>query len=327
MLSSAPTWGITGPAFLLLYLVLAVASLVAAAVHRNRVAGRAPEPQLDRLHPYALAHLAGGPDRAIAAAVGALRADGVVEPQQDGGRTRLRPTGRPLTPSAGERPAWGSAGPAPSPAADALDRAVLEQVRQGLPVHRVMDSPDGAAALTGLRAELVAAGALLSPEQRSAARAAALWPAGVTLLGVLRVSAGLQNDRPIGLIVLGTLVMLTLSVLVWGRPPLAHPTVNGGLDRIRDGSPHLAASQAPSLATYGAATAATAVALGGFAVLAAADPAMAQSEELTDLQQRMAAASASSSGGDTGVGYGGDSGGGGDGGGGDGGGGCGGCGG
>lgn len=316
MLSNGPTWGITGPTFLALYAVVAVLALVAMRLHRRWVAGRGPEPQLDRLHPYALALLAGGPHRAVAASVTALRADGVIEPQQAGGRTRLRETGRPHSPSVGDRPAWGSAGPAPSAAADALDRAVLDRVRQGLVVHRTVEDREGAAALEQLRGELVDAGALLAPEQRVPARLAALWPGAVAVLGAVRVSAGTANHRPVGVLVVATFVMLVLTAWFAARTPDRHPAVGGSLQRLRDGSPHLEPATVPSLATYGAATAATAVALGGFAVLAAADPAMAQAEELADLQRRMAA----SSGGD------GSSGGGGDGGGGGCGGGCGGCG-
>lgn len=316
MLSSGPTWGITGPTFLALYAVVAVLALVATRLHRRRVAGRGPEPQLDRLHPYALALLAGGPHRAVGACVAALRADGVVEPQEVAGRTRLRETGRPLSPSVGDRPAWGSAGPAPSAAADALDRAVLELVRQGLPVHRAVQDRDGAAALEQLQDDLVQAGALLAPEQRVPARLAALWPGAVALLGAARISAGVANGRPVAILAVVTTVMLALTLWFGARTPDRHPAVPAALQRLRDGSPHLEPATVPSLATYGAATAATAVALGGFAVLAAADPAMAQAEELNDLQRRMAA----SSGGD------GSGGGGGDGGGGGCGGGCGGCG-
>ena len=219
MLSKGPTWGMTGPEFLGLYLFLSILAGYGAWRHRFEVSTRGPEPRLDRLHPYAVAYLAGGPHRAVAAAVAALRSAGVVEPQDQAGRTRLRTTGRPLIPSAGERPAWGTAGAEPSAAADDLDRVVLSLVQQGLPVHRAVDEPDGAAALERLRADLVQAGALLAPEQRAPARLAAVWPGLLAVLGAFRVSAGLANDRPVGFIAFGTVVMLGVTALVAGRTP------------------------------------------------------------------------------------------------------------
>jgi uncharacterized protein (TIGR04222 family) len=287
---NGPTWGMTGPAFLALYGVAAVAALLGAWQHKAWLASRGPRPRLDRLHPYGLAFLAGGPHRAITAAVAALRADGVLEPEERDGTARLRDTGRAPTPSSVTAPAWGTdpAAPSASAAADALDRAVLGQVREGRPVHELDRAPDGAAALDALRAELVGAGALLTPEQRAPARLAAVWPGAVAVLGAARVSAGLANDRPVAWILIATVLMTVATVVVGARSPDRHGSVPGALAELRRGAPHLEPSTVPSLTTYGAAAAATAVALSGFAVLAAADPALAQTTEMSELQRRMA---------------------------------------
>jgi hypothetical protein len=78
----ADTWGISGPAFLRIYVIAAAGFLTGTLLIRRWIrGGRRSEREL---HPYEVAYLIGGPRRAIATAVAGLRADDAIEASEDG---------------------------------------------------------------------------------------------------------------------------------------------------------------------------------------------------------------------------------------------------
>ena len=73
------TWGISGPAFLLFYVVLAVVVLIASIRARRAVtrAGAAEPVTAIRTRPHDVAYLNGGAELALVSALTALRLRGV----------------------------------------------------------------------------------------------------------------------------------------------------------------------------------------------------------------------------------------------------------
>ncbi|MGH3715493.1 MAG: TIGR04222 domain-containing membrane protein [Micromonosporaceae bacterium] len=252
----AATWGIPGPVFLWLYVGLGLVSLVAVLVLRHRAlkGDREADPHY-RLTPAEAAYLNGGEDRALAAALTALRAGDAIGADNGG---RLKQTG-----------------PVPADATrleQAVHHAIGENARRtGLPRHRSVRSE-----LDSLESGLTRAGLLLSPENRDRARKAALWLLPVLGLGVIRMVAGAASGRPIGyLLVLVLLLGVTTIVLVAKRPRLQTPAGAKLLERTYAEHSALRPSLSPSMATYGAVGAGMAVALWGTSSLWREDPTFA----------------------------------------------------
>jgi len=298
MTDSTTTWGISGPHFLALFALVAVAAwLLGLAMRRRLRAGRVP---FRELHPYELAYLAGGPRTVVAAVLAALRASGSVAARPGG---VLQVVG------------------APPVMRTPLDDAVLQAVGPGA---RTRDLTAGhpllRPRLEELRTSLRGEGLLLAPEERRSVRAAALPLLFVLLLGVARIVAGVQNDRPVGfLIALVVAVAIVLAFLL--HVPEETRSVPGVLAAARARHGALRPESSPDWTAYGPSAASLGVALFGIPVLLAMDPEFAAAAEV---QQRLGQP-ASSTGDGGGGGDVGDSGGG-DGGGGGCGGGCGGCG-
>jgi len=78
--SDHETWGIGGPTFLLAYLVLAVAVIVAAVLTQRSLADVSAERSATRLHerPYDVAYLNGGAQLAVTAALSAMHRAGTI---------------------------------------------------------------------------------------------------------------------------------------------------------------------------------------------------------------------------------------------------------
>ena len=80
MIPSGDTWGISGPVFLLVYVLLAIAVAVAVRRTRRALADVPVTRPVDRLaeRPYDVAHLNGGEDLALCAALSAMRRSGTI---------------------------------------------------------------------------------------------------------------------------------------------------------------------------------------------------------------------------------------------------------
>lgn len=298
--TTGDTWGISGPDFLAGYLALAVLVVVGSTLHRAWLFRGQHDTTAGQLGPQQIAYLVSGARTAIYSALAGLRSIGAVGANRDRG---LRATG-----------------PLPF-GATPLDQAVHHAAAQRRRTRDLPRDPRVVTALDQLRQGLVERGLVLDSNQRLAAR---FGPALLLLLlvvGVVRLIAGLRDDRPVGYLVLVLLGLTVVLVVQAVRVPHSTRAARAALRDLRRQYHYLTPANAPAYATYGPAGAAMGVALFGVATLWALDPGFAQSAEL----QRQAAGSGSSAGG--GCGGGGDGGGcGGGGGGGCGGGGCGGCG-
>jgi uncharacterized protein (TIGR04222 family) len=270
--ATGDTWGISGPAFLVLYLIVIVAVAVAATVHRRLLFRGSTGIDVDRLGPQQIAYLNGGARLAVYTSLGGLRAAGALGTGP--GRTLVQ------------------SGPLPS-GVTPLDAAVHHAAGRQIPAREVGGDQWVAQAVEQLRDGLEAAGLTVTRGQR---RAALMWSvagAAVLLLGFARLVDGLQNDRPVGFL-LG-LIILAAIVTVWmlvRASATRTRAASTGLQRMRHTNAHLAPAQRPSYATYGATGAAMGVALYGAGALYVMDPAFAAEAEI-----RQAASSSFSSGG------------------------------
>jgi uncharacterized protein (TIGR04222 family) len=194
-------WGISGPAFLWLYLAgLALALAAAAAV---RSAARRPTPpdappELDELD---LAFLAGGPRRVVETAIARL---------VDTGRLRTN-RGGTLTATTDERQA------------DPLDQLIMERAgRDGAGVATMVGAYAGSGVVTKRGDRLVANGLLVSPaEANRARRRAVFWLWVVLAVGMLRWFVALGERLPIGYLTLLLFATIVTTLVVRSRriPP------------------------------------------------------------------------------------------------------------
>jgi uncharacterized protein (TIGR04222 family) len=276
MVPSGDTWGISGPVFLLVYVVLA--AVVALLVRRKRCAladVATPRP-VDRLadHPYDVAHLNGGPDLALCAALSAMHRSGTIAA-----------AGRGVV-VAGQRP---------EPRADELERAVHHAAAVPVPRRQLAQAGAVASALHRIESRLIDAGLLLSIERRCEIRRTAGWFFALAALGVTRIVAGIAAGHDVG--ILAVLVALTVLVAVVQSRSAPRRTRAGdeALRRLADDHHVLSPAMRPDWQVYGPRGAALSVGVFGVGALWAADPAFAGELEI----QRAAAASGTSSGGDT----------------------------
>ena len=193
MTPSGDTWGISGPMFLLVYVVLAVLVTV-AVVRMRRTLADVPVTRfvgrLDEL-PYDVAYLNGGAELALCAALSAMHRNGTIA-------------------TAGRGTVVGAA--RPEPRADELERAVHHAAVVPIPRRQLAATGAVASALHRSESRLVGVGLLLNPERRARSRATAGWTFALALLGVARVVAGIGNGRPVGFVAMLTVVVVVVGV-------------------------------------------------------------------------------------------------------------------
>lgn len=182
-MDSSPTWGITGPAFLAVFMLVGVLLAGVALYVRRRAAARLPE--IPELHGYVLTLL--NPryeweNDVVVASLVLLRSKGLVEVEHAG---TLRPTGE------------GEDLTVP------LDRAVLQGVADGkqlgeLKHHHLVETE-----LFRLRRECWVWGQDVIHRHRARMwrSMSAILPLGLLLLlGMVRLLAGAENGEPVGLL-------------------------------------------------------------------------------------------------------------------------------
>ncbi|MGH3922368.1 MAG: TIGR04222 domain-containing membrane protein, partial [Pseudonocardiaceae bacterium] len=194
----ADTWGISGPAFLMIYSgLVAVTTLLGLISRRRRLASpRAPagEPGLDA---YDLAMLNGGERLVVAVATANLREAGAVTVEQ--GQLEVA------------QPLPHGTHPVERGVYQALDEAASTRV------WSVEALATRHQAVMAVRERLIQRG-LLHPPGASSTRRLALWLLPVLGLGIARLAAGLANDRPAGYLLM--LLALTAGLSLWvGRRP------------------------------------------------------------------------------------------------------------
>ncbi|WP_295389450.1 TIGR04222 domain-containing membrane protein [uncultured Thiodictyon sp.] len=224
-----------GP-FLSLFAWLAAGALVLSFVLRQR-ARRSGSGHAGAFDPYHLAYLAGGPDRAIDAAVTALlvRRDARVEQ----GPLRIALT-TPVAQLPGELRSLGVA-------IATSDR--LSTLRRR------------AAGWTApLRARLASQDLVPAPTAARQARIAALPPLAVAAFGAAKIAVGLSRARPVGYLIVMTLTLAGIGLYLLAKPPLRTRAGDRALQGARQRLARV--MRAPTTEEL-----AMAVALGGTAVL------------------------------------------------------------
>ncbi len=279
---SAPddTWGITGPDFLEIYIGAAVVFLVVAIVTRLSVTRSNPGTPPGRLpSPAEVAFLLGGRAQAVYSSLARLRAAGVI--------------------GVGTQRALMVTGPVPA-GANRLDLAVYSAAQRDVRARDLPDNSDIRSAVAELEDTVERYGWLPDSAVRTRARIGAYLLLGLTVFGLVRVAAGVMNDRGV-LFLLGMCAITFVIGLRLLRVPRLTRAGRQAVKETQARNLHLAPKQSPSWTTYGMDSAAMGVALYGTAALWAADPGFAAEAGV----RRMATSagySSGSSGGDGGSG-------------------------
>ncbi|MGW0183518.1 TIGR04222 domain-containing membrane protein [Nocardia sp. NPDC003345] len=246
-IAAGQTWGLDGPDFLLVYIPLAVAAVVAGFWLRGRVLAPVGPPA-EQLTPYELGMLTGD-DRAVMASVALLRGHDLID-------SAGHPTGKPV----------------PGAALDPFTLAVarrMDESKQSFSgvAHRMR------AELTDLRTSLRGRGYLTDSGDSARLRRAGIPIVVVAALGVLRLIAGVANGNAVLLLVV---VLVVLALAGWRvmAPVRVTPLGRAALDDATARHRHLRPSNSPSFHTYGGAAAGLAVALFGAQALILLDPAL-----------------------------------------------------
>jgi uncharacterized protein (TIGR04222 family) len=269
------TWGISGPAFLVLYSAMIVAVLILSAIHRRILFAGDRTASVDRLGPQQVAYLNGGDRLAVYAALGGLRGAGAIA----GG------PGKTLY----------QAGPLPA-GVTPLDSAIYNAAGRRIRARDLTGDEWVGAAVRQLREGLEAQGLAVAPATLKVARLWALVAAAMVLLGVGRFVDGLQNDKPVTYLVIAIIVGIFVTIGLMTRKRRATRAADKGLAALRKQHAYLSPGQSPSYATYGATGAAMGVALYGTAALYTMDPAFAAEADI----QRINSSGGTSGGGDSG---------------------------
>ncbi len=256
------TWGISGPTFLVGYLLLAAVTWVATARRRRALADGPDRPAPP--HPHDLAFLNGGAELALTSALTTMHLTGTVAPR----RGEVLAVGR-LTAGA-----------------DALERAVHHAAAAPVARRRLLLARPVRTALDAIEVRLVSGGLLLSEDRRRAVRAVGRWTAAVAGLGLLRLLAGLADGRPVGFLVVALVGVAALALVQLLHAPRRTRAGDRLLARLRDENTAISPGMRPDWVAHGPAAAAMGVGLFGASALWASDPALAEELEL----QRAAAA-------------------------------------
>lgn len=250
------TWGISGPTFLVAYVLLAAAVWVAAARQRRALAGGPGTKVLTDLtrHPHDVAYLNRGPELAVTSALTAMHLKGTVAPVKG----QIHAVGRL------------------EPGADALERAIhfttgTPVLRARLPLHRSVRT-----ALDATHARLVTAGALLSDAQRRRIRAVGWWLGAVAVLGLLRLLAGVAEGRPVAFLIVALMAVTAVAAVQLVHAPRRSRAGDRLLAQLTEEQHALHPDQRPDWVTYGPAAAALGVGIFGTSALWASDPAFAE---------------------------------------------------
>lgn len=252
---AADTWGIPGPVFAtFFFFAMIVASIAAFAISSILRRGSAPAGDL---HPYEVAYLSGGSDRALATALAALRADGAITST---GRHAIQAVDAQRT------------------MRTPLDDTVYEAIRQGraTTVDALRADASVRQALDQLHDGLVRNGLALDSHGRTKLRLATLPVAALLGLGLVRLVAGLANDKPVAYLTIMLIILAGILIRMLRKTP--HIT-KAGRTAVRDmmrRHEHLHPSSTPAWRTYGATGAALGVALFGFAAFSSVDAAFAE---------------------------------------------------
>jgi len=253
------TWGIPGPTFLMYYVGALVALLIVAAVHRRILFAGTRGATVDRLSPQQVAYLNGGNRLAVYASLGGLRGAGAIGSGPDKTLYQSGPMPSGMTP---------------------LDTAVYNAAGRRIRARDVNTDQWVVSALGQLRDGLESNGLAVSPARLQAARLWAVAALALTVLGIARLIAGINNNKPIVLLIPAIIIAAIISFKLATKTRVATHAATKGLTTLRRQHDYLSPRQSPSYATYGATGAAMGVALFGAASLYTMDPAFAADAEI-----------------------------------------------
>jgi uncharacterized protein (TIGR04222 family) len=272
---TADTWGISGPAFLLAYVVVAVAVAVAGTRARRALADpRARVPAGDlAARPHHVAYLNGGGDLAVYSALSAMHLRGTITTDHGS----VRAAGRP------------------DPGTDELEWAIHATAASAVQRRRLAFHRPVQTALAGMEERLVAAGLLLSDEQRGRIRRVGTWMLAVAGLGLVRLLAGIAEAKPVGFLVVALVLVAVVGAVQLARAPRRTRLGDRVLADLRTEHHSLSPDVTPDWAVYGPAGAALGIGIFGMGALWASDPAFAD-----EIEAQRAAAGGSGDGGSIG---------------------------
>ncbi|MGI9003918.1 MAG: TIGR04222 domain-containing membrane protein [Pseudonocardia sp.] len=258
------TWGISGPMFLFAYLVTATAVGVAGFRVRRTLADTPTTGPVDvATRPHDVAYLNGGAELAVYSALSSMHLQGTIGSE----RGTVQAVGRL------------------GPDTDELERAIHFTAtgavhRRRLPFHRPVR-----AALAAAEQRLVAAGLLLTDEQRHRIRRVGSWMLAVTGLGLVRLLAGIADARSVGFLLATLLAVTAVAVVQLSRAPRRSRLGDRTLAGLRSEHHALSPTITPDWTVYGPAGTALGIGIFGTSALWASDPVFA--DELA--AQRVAA--------------------------------------
>jgi uncharacterized protein (TIGR04222 family) len=272
------TWGISGPAFLSGYAVLAAIVLIASIGARRTIAGsRRSEPVTGiARQPHDVGYLNGGAELAVVSALTALRLRGAIWSER-GNAQRV---------------------PHTDPGSDRLERALHGAIDAPTHRKRIPTSRGVAAALAVIEQRLVDAELLLSAAQRRRIRNVGWWMPAVAGLGLVRLLAGIANAKPVGLLVVALTVVTVIAAVLMSTAPRRTRLGDKTLAALRTDNHALDPKERPEWALYGPLGAALGIGLFGMTAVWASDPAIAG--ELAVQRISTAGSDGSSGGGDSG---------------------------
>jgi uncharacterized protein (TIGR04222 family) len=270
--AAGDTWGISGPGFLVMYLVIAVVVWVATTRARRALADPRPRHTAGDLsgHPHDVAYLNGGAELAVTSALSAMHLRGTIAPQ----RGSVQAIGRL------------------DPGADDLEHAIHLTTRSAVARRRLPFHGPVATALKVIESGLVDAGLLVSPELRSRILRQGFWMLGVAALGLVRLLAGTADGKPAGFLLFALIGVVVVALVQLGRAPRRTRLGDRTLHELAQRHHTLSPTMRPDWAVYGPAAAALGVGIFGVGALWASDPAFA--DELA-LQKAAAAGGGSTS--------------------------------
>jgi uncharacterized protein (TIGR04222 family) len=255
------TWGISGSAFLMIYVLLAVVVLVVAVrIRRSLRAGRAVSADGLQSRPEDVAYLNGGPELAVYAALSGMHVDGSIATSGPSATGIVHAVGVPRQ-------------------ASALQNAIHSAAARPVPRRTLSSEPGVASALAEIRDRLERAGQILTEEQRRSYRRPGFLLLALLAFGVVRLFAGLSNGRPVGFLVFALLVTAVVSVMLLVRVPYRTNAGNVAMEAQRSRHTALSPSMRPDWGAVGAGGAALSVGVFGVGALLAAEPAFAEELE------------------------------------------------
>ena len=194
------TWGLAGPTFIQLYLVLIGALGVAAMLARRAVRaepGRRSVAGWDA-EPDRIAYLSEGEALALTAALSSLHVDGLLTAE---GKTVQRAENADLR------------------GRSRLEQAVLHSIKQAVSREFVGKQKAVRGALDAIRVDLEERGLLLVDDQRRRLRRWGYLMLALLALGFTRLCAGLFGGKPVGWLALLLVVVAVAAVTLFRKLP------------------------------------------------------------------------------------------------------------